>query len=111
MEFSMTITRDVAIHDVNGSLDILYSKPSTRNISFSADVFSGSPAASETALSTDWEAKTARAASYVFTTSPSKTFTFANSVLTSYSRIEAAGTTDSIIESITARAESITDIG
>jgi len=109
--FSMTITRDVAIHDVNGKLDILYSKPSTRNISFSVDAFSASPAGALTELETDWEAKTARAASYKFTDSPSKIFTFTNAVITSYTRVEAAGTTDSIIESITARAESITDIG
>jgi len=109
--FSMSVTRDIAIQDVNGAPDILFARPSTRNISFSTDVFSGSPAASETALLTDYEDKTARAASYVFSASPSKTFTFANSIITSYNRVAAAGTTDSVIESITARAESITDIG
>jgi len=109
--FSMSVTRDIAIHDVNGQADILFAKPSTRNISFSTDVFSGSPAASENALLTDYESKTARAASYVFTTSPAKTFTFGNSIITSYARVLAAGTTDSVIESITARAETIADIG
>jgi len=109
--FSLSVTRDIAIQDVNGTADILFARPSTRNISFSTDVFSGSPAASETALLTDYEDKTARAASYVFSASPSKTFTFANAIITSYNRVAAAGTTDSVIESITARAESITDIG
>jgi len=108
--FSMSITRDIAIQDVNGATDILFARPSTRNISFSADVFSGSPASSEAALLTDYEAKTARAAAYSFTTSPAVNFTFANSIITSYNRVLAAGTTDSVIESITARAESVTDL-
>ena len=59
---------------------------------------------------TDYEGKTARAASYKFTTSPSKTLTFANCVMTDYSYTHSAGSSDALIESISCRAESCTDL-
>ena len=109
--FSLTVTRDLAIHDVNGKLDILYSKPSTRNISYSVDVFSGSNAGEETSFEDEYEAKsTITTAQYIFTVSPDKKFVFTNNVITSYSKVIAAGTTDAMIESITVRAESGTDL-
>jgi len=108
--FTCTITRDAAIQAVNGENDIIYSKPSTRGIVFGVDAFLGTHSATPTELQADWEAKLARAASYKFSTSPAKTMSFVNSVLTSWSQVPAAGTTDAFIESITARAESVTNI-
>ena len=107
--FSTTVTRNMAVMAVNGETDITYTKATDRSITFTTDVFTGT-ASNETTLYTDYEGKTARAASYKFTSSPSKTLTFANCVITDYSYTHAAGSTDALIESITARAESVTDL-
>lgn len=107
--FSTTVTRNMAVMAVNGETDITYTKATDRSITFSTDVFTGT-ASNETTLYTDYEGKTARAASYKFTSSPSKTLTYANCVITDYSYTHAAGSTDALIESITARAESVTDL-
>ena len=107
--FSTTVSRNMAVMAVNGENDITYTKANDRSITFTSDVFAGT-ASSETAMYTDYEGKTARAASYKFTTSPSKTLTFTNSVITDYSYTHAAGSADALIESITCRAESCTDI-
>lgn len=107
--FSTTVTRNMAVMAVNGETDITYTKVTDRGITFTTDVFSGT-ASNETTLYTDYEGKTARAASYKFTSSPSKTFTFTNSIVNDYSYTHAAGATDALIESITCRAESVTDL-
>ena len=107
--FSTTVTRNMAVMAVNGETDITYTKVTDRGITFTTDVFAGT-ASNETTLYTDYEGKTARAASYKFTSSPSKTFTFTNSIVNDYSYTHAAGATDALIESITCRAESVTDL-
>jgi hypothetical protein len=107
--FSTTVTRNMAVMAVNGETDITYTKAADRSITFTTDVFSGT-ASNETTLYTDYEGKTARAASYKFTSAPSKTLTYANCVITDYSYTHAAGSTDALIESITCRAESVTDL-
>ena len=99
----------MAVMAVNGETDITYTKATDRGITFSADVFAGT-ASSETAMYTDYEAKNSRAASYKFTSSPAKTFTFTNAVITDYSYTHSAGSADALIESITCRAESCTDL-
>ena len=103
--FTTTVTRDLAVMDVNGELDIVYAKAAARSITFSADVFT-----KNTSFLTDFEAKTKRAASYVFSTSPAVTLTYTNCVVTGWTQTPQAGATDGWIESITARAESITDL-
>lgn len=107
--FSTTITREMAVMSINGDTDITYCKPVKRSISFTADVFAGT-ASNQTSMYTDYEAKTARTASYKFTSSPSKTFTFTNARISDYSFTHAAGSNDALIESITAIAESVTDL-
>lgn len=107
--FSTTITRGMAVMAVNGETDITYCKAVTRDITFSCDVFAGT-AGKETTMYTDYEGKTARAASYKFTSSPSVTFTYANCILTSYDYVHSAGSGDALIERITARAESVTNL-
>ncbi len=102
--FSFTVTRDLAIMAVNGENDIVYAKNAGRNITFSTDVFTGTLTSNPRELQADWEAKTARTADYEI---GSDTITFTKSVLTSWGRTHAAGTTDAVIESITARAESV----
>lgn len=102
--FSFTVTRDLAVVAVNGENDIIYAKAAGRTISFSAEVFMGTYTTDVNELHTDWEAKTARTATYEI--GSSDTITFTNSVLTSWARTPAAGNTDAFIESITARAES-----
>ena len=107
--FSTTVNRGMAVMAVNGENDITYTKCYDRSITFSADVFAGT-ASNETAMYTDYEGKTARAASYKFTSSPSKTLTFANAIITGYSNTHAAGSADALIESISCRAESCTNL-
>ena len=107
--FSTTVTRNMAVMAVNGETDITYSKTTDRGITFTTDIFAGT-ASNETTFYTDFEGKTARAASYKFTSSPSKTFTFANCILSDYSYTHSAGSTDALIESVTCRAESVTDL-
>ena len=107
--FSTTVTRGMAVMAVNGENDITYTKANDRSITFTSDVFAGT-ASNLTAMYTDYEGKTARAASYKFTTSPSKTLTFANAIITDYSYTHSAGSTDSLIESISCRAESCTNL-
>jgi hypothetical protein len=107
--FSTTVTRNMGVMAVNGETDITYTKPADRSITFTTDVFAGT-ASNETTLYTDYEGKTARAASYKFTASPSKTLTYANAVVTDYSYTHAAGSTDALIESISCRAESVTNL-
>ena len=107
--FSTTVSRNMAVMAVNGETDITYTKANDRSINFTTDVFAGT-GSNETAMYTDYEGKTARAASYKFTSSPSKTLTFTNSVITDYSYTHSAGSSDALIESISCRAESCTDI-
>ena len=107
--FSTTVTRNMAVMAVNGENDITYTKANDRSITFTADVFAGT-ASNTTSMYTDYEGKTKRAASYKFTSSPSKTLTFANAIITDCSQTHAAGSTDALIESITCRAESCTNV-
>ena len=107
--FSTTVSRNMAVMAVNGQNDITYTKATDRSITFTADVFSGT-ASNETAMYTDYEAKNARAASYKFNSTGPVTLTYANAIITDYSHTHAAGSTDALIESITARAESCTNL-
>jgi len=107
--FSITVTRPVAVEDVNGELDILYSKLTDRRITWTADVFIGTTS-SETAIETLLENKTLVPMTYSFNSVGPITFTTANNVLTSYSEIKAAGNTDAIIASVAGRSESATDL-
>jgi len=107
--FSTTVNRNMAVMAVNGETDITYTKATDRSITFTADVFAGT-ASSETALYTLYESKDADAASYKFNSTGPVTLTYANSVITDYSYTHAAGSADALIESITCRAESVTDL-
>ena len=107
--FSTTVTRNMAVMAVNGENDITYTKANDRSITFTADVFAGT-ASNTTSMYTDYEGKTKRAASYKFTSSPSKTLTYANAIITDCSQTHAAGTADALIESISCRAESCTNL-
>ena len=107
--FSTTVSRNMAMMAVNGETDVTYCKAVDRAITATVDVFAGK-ASDETTLYTDYEGKSKRTTSYKFTTSPAKTFTYANAVITNYGYTHAAGSTDALIESITFRAESCTDL-
>ena len=107
--FSTTVNRNMAVMAVNGETDITYTKATDRGITFSTDVFAGT-ASNETTLYTDYEGKTARAASYKFNSTGPVTLTYANSIITDYSYTHAAGSADALIESISARAESVTNL-
>ena len=107
--FSTTVNRNMAVMAVNGETDITYTKATDRSITFTADVFSGT-ASNETSMYTDYEAKNARAASYKFNSTGPVTLTYENAIITDYSHTHAAGSTDALIESITARAESCTNL-
>jgi len=107
--FSTTVNRNMAVMAVNGETDITYTKATDRSITFTADVFSGT-ASSETALYTLYESKDADAATYKFNSSGPVTLTYANCVITDYAYTHAAGQADALIESITCRAESCTNL-
>ncbi len=107
--FSTTVTRNMAVMAVNGETDITYTKATDRSITFTADVFAGT-ASSETALYTLYESKDADAASYKFNSVGPITLTYANAVITDYSYSHQAGSTDALIESISCRAESVTNL-
>ena len=107
--FSTTVSRNMAMMAVNGETDVTYCKAVDRAITGTVDVFAGKDS-NETTLYTDYEGKSKRTTSYKFTSSPSKTFTYANAVITNYGYTHAAGSTDALIESITFRAESCTDL-
>lgn len=101
--FSTTVTRDMATLSVNGENQITYTKPTMRSIEFSVDVF-----VKNTTLLADFKSKTNRASTYKFSSSPSKTLTYSNCIITSWASAKSATTTDAFIESITARAEGLT---
>lgn len=108
--FSLTVSRGMSVMSVNGETDITYTKASTRNITFNADVYAGTTGAI-LSLYNDYEAKTKRTLAYKFTSSPSKTFTLANCVLTGYNESKSAGNTDALMINLSGRAESVTDVG
>jgi hypothetical protein len=101
--FSTTVTREMAVLSVNGSSTITFAKPTSRRVEFSVDAF-----VKNTTLLADFKTKTARGATYTFSTSPSKVLTYTNCVLSSWSSAKSATTTDAFVESITARAEGLT---
>jgi len=107
--FSITVARSIALEDINGELDVVYTKLNDRRVSWSADVVIGT-ASSETAIETLLEAKTKVPFTYKFNSTGPITFTTANNVITSYSEIPAAGNTDAIIASVSGRSESVTDL-
>ena len=100
--FALNIVRDLGILSVNGQNPIIYTKPVARRITYNVDVFLKS-----TTLRSEVETKTARTASYKFTSSPAKTLTFTNSIITNWNRTPSASSIDAFIESITCRAEGI----
>jgi len=102
--FSVTVTREMAIEAINGTDQIIYIKASGRRAEFSVETY-----VKDVLLETDYLAKAKRAAAYSFSTSPAKTFAFVNAIITSYSRTKSAASSDAFMESVTARAESITD--
>lgn len=105
--FSTTVTRNMAVMAVNGETDITYTKATDRNISWTADVFAGT-ASNVTTMYTDYEAKTARA--FTYKVNGSITLTYANNIITNYSYVHAAGSSDALIERVSGRAESVTNL-
>jgi len=102
--FSVTVTREMAIEAINGTDQIIYIKSSGRRAEFSVETY-----VKDTLIEADYLSKTKRAAAYNFSTSPAKAFAFVNALITSYSRTKSAASADAFMESVTARAESITD--
>lgn len=101
--FSTTVTRGMALQKINGVDTIIYCKASTRRIEFSTDAL-----IKTNVLEQDYTDKAKRACTYSISTSPSKTFTYVDCVITSHSRQKTASNADAFRESITARAESVT---
>jgi len=104
--FSISCSRSIALEDVNGEADVVYSKLNDRRVTWSADVLIGT-GSNETSIETLFENKTKCPMTYSF--DGVDTFTTANNVLTSYSESVSAGNTDAIIASIAGRSESVTD--
>jgi len=109
--FSLNVTRGMAIQAVNGNQQIQYAKPTSKDVSFSVDAFTGTNAADPTELAADYYGKVdTKEAAYKFSLTPAKTFNFTNCVITSYEKALALGSTDASIESVTMRCESTVDL-
>lgn len=101
-KFSCTVTRQMATMALNGDLKILYTKPVSRSIMFSVDVF-----AKGVTLETDYRAKTLRSATYSINTGASKSFAFTNAHIKTWKVSRSATSTDAVKESITCEAEAV----
>jgi len=102
--FSVTVTREMAIEAINGQEQIIYIKAAGRRVEFSVETY-----VKDILILADYTSKTARAANYSFSTAPNKDFAFVDCLITSYSRTKSAASADAFMESVTARAESVTD--
>ena len=102
--FSITVIREMAVEAINGEDLIVYCKAAGKRAEASVDVF-----VKNTNLDVDWQAKTKRAMNYSVSTSPNKDFAFVDAVITSHSRTKSAVSSDGFKESVTIRAEQLTD--
>jgi len=102
--FSITVTREMAIEAVNGEVKIVYAKAAGKRTECSAEVF-----VKDNAIETDYFDKTKRVANYSFSTAPNKDFAMVDCLVTAHSRVKTATSTDAFRESITFRAEQLTD--
>ena len=99
--FSTTITRDLALLEVNGQVLIQFSKAANRAISFSADVYK-----KDTTLLTDYYDHTSRSASYVVKSATS-TITYTNARLTDVNERHAGSDFTGEIIAITGLSENV----
>ena len=102
--FSITVTRELAIEAVNGEFKIVYCKAAGKRTECSVEVF-----VKDNVLETDYQGKTKRAANYSFSTTPNKDFAMVDCLITAHSRTKTAVNADAFRESITFRAEQLTD--
>lgn len=100
--FSLNINRDLAMTKVNGSEQVLYTKPSNRSVEFSVDVIR-----KNVTLLTDYENKTKRTASYEINDGTAQ-INFTDCVIQSWDERHTATDTDILIEPITVRAKTAT---
>lgn len=102
--FSITVTREMAIEAINGEVKIIYAKAAGKRTECTVEAF-----VRDNVIETDYFGKTKRAANYSFTTTPNKDFAMVDCLITSHSRVKTATSTDAFRESITFRAEQLTD--
>lgn len=98
--FSMTVTRDLSLLEINGNVLVQFSKVANRNISFNIDSYKKS-----TILLTDYYDQTKRTASYKI--GASEVMTFTSAVITDYSESHSGSTNDAAIESLTCEAKAV----
>ena len=97
--FSMTVTRDLSLLEINGNVLVQFAKAANRNISFNVDSYKKS-----TALLTDYYDQTQRTASYKIGT---ETATFTSAKITGYRESHSGTNNEANIESLTCEAESV----
>ncbi len=98
--FSFTVTRDLSLLEANGNVLVLFSKPSMRTISWTAEVYKKS-----TAILTDYYDQTERTMTYEIST---ETATFGNAWITGHSTRLSGDDSSAEIESITGSARTVT---
>lgn len=99
--FSMTVTRDLSLLEINGNVLVQFAKAAKRNISFNIDSYKKSAT-----LLTDHYGHTQRTASYKI--GASETITFTNAKIIDYSESHSGTNNDAAIESLTCEAENVT---
>lgn len=100
--FNMTVTRDLAIMKVNGSNDIIYTKPSNRSVDYSLDVYR-----KDQTLLTDYENKTKRSSSYEINDGTAQ-INFTDCVITSWSERYTSTDNEALLEPVNIRAQTAT---
>lgn len=99
--FSLNVTRNIATETVNGETLIVYTAPVSREVEYTLETY-----VKANTLETEFESVTERPSIYKFDATID--FTFANCVISSFSRAKSSSGTDAYKENITVRAEGVT---
>jgi hypothetical protein len=91
--FSSTVTRDLSLLEVNGALQVLFSKAAVRNISWNVETYKKS-----IVLKDEMHDQTKRVMTYKLGTA--ETITYTDAQITSYSERHTGGDSTAAIESI-----------
>ena len=98
--FSMTVTRDLALLEVNGNVLVQGARAALRNISWSAEVYK-----KNTSLATDHYDAAER--TFTYKIGSAETITFTEAAITSYRESHSGSNTDAAIESLSGEAKSV----
>ena len=98
--YSLTVTRDLSLLEINGSVLVQHARAALRNISWSAEVYKKS-----TALLTDHYDQAER--TFTYKIASGETITHTNARITSYRESLSGSNSDALIESISGEASAV----